>query len=104
MKNFERCHAGGHAYETYKKILPKLTQEFQNLTYSLMVEIYIRQEMQRPGHMTDRDFQNNKTIWSSIANELGVRDDYPYTLDSFPFNHPMAGEASVEAKHKLGIG
>jgi len=52
MKNFERCHAGGHAYETYKKILPKLTQEFQNLTYGLMVEIYIRQEMQRPGHIT----------------------------------------------------
>lgn len=104
MKNFERCHAGGHAYDTYKKLESKFTDEFQGLTFRLMVEIYIRLEMQRPNHITDRDLQNLKSIWRSVAEELKVLSEYPYSMDSFPFNHPLAGEASIEAKRLLGIG
>lgn len=99
---FERCHGGGSAYEAYKKIEHKFTDEFRVLTLELLVETYLRSQMDSP-QLTDREFVNCKNIWRSIAEELGVLGTYPYTQDGFPHAHPMAKDASTIAKQRLGI-
>ena len=102
MDQYERCHNGGQAYEAYKKIEPKFTDEFRNLTRELLIETYLRTQFDRP-QMSDRDFMNNKNTWRAIADELKVLNDYPYVQDGFPQAHPMAKEAAVEAKRRMGV-
>lgn len=102
-KQFERCHGGGRAYEAYKKIEPKFTEEFKLLMFEVLVETYVRNQMDSK-IMTDRDFVNTKNIFRAVAEELGILKTYPYIQDGFPQAHPMAKAAAREGKKRLGIG
>jgi hypothetical protein len=98
-ERFDRCHSGGQTYESYKKLMNKFTDEFNEVTHKLLVELYYRYELDSK-QLSDREFVNLKNVWRSIAEELGVLNDYPYTLETFPPNHPMARSASIAAKGK----
>lgn len=101
-RRFERSHGGGQAYEAYKKIEPKFTDEFKMLTFELLVETYCRTQMDRP-QLIDREYVNCQNIWRAVAEELGILKDYPYIQQGFPHAHPMAGAAAQEAKKRLGL-
>lgn len=103
MSNFEKCHGNGETYKTYKSLEPKFTEEFQKVTFELMVENYIRFEMLRIGKLSDREYVNLKHQWRSIAEELRVLYDYPYNLEVFPHSHPFSQRAAAEGKKRLGI-
>lgn len=100
---FERCHSGSETYRALKAIEHRFTDEFNKLTFDLMVENFIRFEMERPGMLSDRDFTKLKDTWHFVAEELKVLYDYPYNMNVFQNNHPFSGAASVEGKKKLGI-
>jgi hypothetical protein len=103
MVDFDENHKGSETYIAYKAIENRLTDEFQTLTLEIMVENYIRREMRHRGLMSDRDFQNIKNIWRSIAEELKVLQKYPYSMESFPHAHPMTVIAVKLAKSRLGV-
>lgn len=103
MSQFERCHGNGEAYKKYKAIESKFTEEFNTLTFELMVETYIRDQM-RNKVMSDRDYTNLNNIWRSIAEELGVLKSYPYPMNQFVPGHPRAQDVAREGKKRLGIG
>lgn len=103
MFDFERCHGNGEAYKKYKSIKSKFTDEFIGLTREIMIETYIREQMNRPGLYTDRDYVNLKNTWRSVANELGVLYEYPYSMDTFIPGHPDAALVARVAKCRLGI-
>lgn len=104
MSTFKTKYGSGETYKAYEKIEKKLTREFQQLTFDLMIENYIRLQMSQCGLESDRTYQAMKNTWRYLAEELGVQRDYPYdVLESFPIAHPFAQDASVEAKRLLGI-
>lgn len=102
-QQFERCHGNGESYKAYKAIEHKLTDEFQNLTFELMVETYIRKQMNHRGLMQDRDYQNGQNIWRSISEELGILGKYPYPIIEHAYGHPMSKDVAREGKKRLGI-
>lgn len=103
MSDFEKCYGNGQAAQQYKRIEPKFTSEFQDLTLKIMVENYIRYELLQPSKIQDRDFSNMKLTWRCIAKELGVLYDYPYSMDMFVHSHPMAVKAVRTAKQLVGF-
>lgn len=100
MSSFDEKFQGGEAYNKYKALESQLTPEFQNLTFELMVETYIRDQMNRK-FLSDVEFGILKASWYLMKDrDLG---EYPYNMEKFPQSHPMTRDAAIEGKKRLGI-
>lgn len=102
-KKFQRCHGDGQAYKAYADLESKFTPEFIKLTIELLTENYLRQELDVSKNvlLEDRDFVHLKNTWRSVAEELGVLHKYPYDMSQFPYAHPYAREAVINAQKAI---
>jgi hypothetical protein len=100
MSSFEDKHGNGETYKKYLRIAPLLSPEFKYLTFELMVETYIRDQMSRK-YLSDIEFGILKARWHVLKDrDLG---QYPYNMEVFPHAHPWTKKAAIEGKLRLGI-